>query len=296
MIKTQFDLTIAEYQSAEDFNIDEAGQAQIIRGFVPGGIYHPSSLIWRGEIPDLSNPTSIIRSKKEKKELSKSKAYFLDQGYTIQTVPVTAELYQEFKLLYAKTTLAKKRALSLNMDEQVLGKIALQIPVYCSGLFKNDQLMSGLLFSLKGNEVFVSFGAKEKFADVRGGVGGVLEAELLQFCAAHSISRIAHGTSSCPAGVYTHSGLFEFKARYGFTAYPTENWITTFLDPSIALSDLIFITITNHQLQYKVFTDELTSDLDKKYKTKEVSHISCSLKEELLESYNEVRTKGLLYL
>jgi hypothetical protein len=137
-------------------------------------------------------------------------------------------------------------------------------------MYLDGKLVSGLVFTINhDNEVIVSFGAKQKFSEVRGGVGGVLEWELIQFCARNNIKLIDHGKGINPTGLWSKSGLFEFKARYGNSAFPEGPWVTTFIrNPKIVLSDLVFVNIIDNKVGYTIVTEDENPIVYKKYLTR----------------------------
>ncbi|MEO8581607.1 MAG: hypothetical protein ABI425_03395 [Patescibacteria group bacterium] len=277
MLTQFFDFQLASYESVENVNPDEIAKADLIeiRGFVPGGIYHSQSLRWMGGVTNFTSPKEMIRSKKERSVLDENKSWFEERGYSFEIVPMTKVLFNEFYEVYQKTTLQRERALTFPLKEQILGKVLVKTPVFLIGMFKRKKLESALVFSVtEDKQAVVSFGAKKKFDERRGGVGGVLELLLIEYCLAHGLTEVSHGKSRNPAGITSKAGVFEFKARYGFSAFPEGYWKTTFiLNPKIALSDLVFVTVLKNQVGYIVVSDDEEKKVFKKYRTREVSLI-----------------------
>jgi hypothetical protein len=274
MLYQQFDYTVAYFDDTAAINPDEYTSADIVTigGYHPAGIYHSTSMRWICSLKD-RDISQIINSHKEQSALLKNRQFFLDQGYTFQIKRMSETDYTEFKDLYENTTQKKTRAIRHNLADRILGRILVDIPVYCVGMYKDGKLESGLVFTIDTkNTAVVSFGAKQKFQEVRGGVGGTLEWELLKYCEEHKISGVDHGKNPNPVGLANKAGLFEFKARYGSTAYPEGRWVTTCLrNPDIVLSDLVFVTTINDQVGYVVISKEEVSQ--KKYITNEVANI-----------------------
>lgn len=272
-----FDFKLAAYDKLADVIADEVSQADIIeiREFVKGGIYHSHWMQWFGSLQGIESATQIIRSKKERKVLEENKAWFEERGYTFEIVKMTRSLFNEFYELYQGTTLKRERPLSFSLREQILGKVFIEMPVYLIGMYKKETLESGLVFSVSDdNQAVVSFGAKKKFDERRGGVGGVLEYLLTEYCLEKGINHISHGKTRNPSGITSKAGVFEFKARYGFSAFPAGFWKTTFiLNPKVALSDLIFVTTIKNQVGYLVVTERSEKEVLKKYRTREVENI-----------------------
>lgn len=288
MLINYFDTMLASYSSLAEIKHEEINQADWVQieGFCPVGIYHSLKKRWKGTLPLSSDPTVLIRSTKEKKAVLDNRQLFENEGYRFETVPVTEQLFHEFVDLYAETTQQKERYSEVNLKEQILAKVLVGVPAYITGMFKGTTLESGLAFSIKGKEMMVSVGAKKKFPHLRGGVGGVLEVELIKFCQANNIATISHGLEENPSGITSKAGIFEFKARYGFTAYPEGSWVTTFiLNSNSFVSDFIFATIHDNQLCYKVLSD-FPENLQKKYQTHLVPLV---IQESLSESINRHR-------
>ena len=79
------------------------------------------------------------------------------------------------------------------------------------------------------------------------------------------------GRSSNPAGFLNRSGLFEFKARYGNSAFPAGRWMTSFVkNPEIAHKDLIYVGIIDNKLGYIVISEKDPEETTKAYRTREV--------------------------
>lgn len=291
MLTKRFDAyTIAHFLSMDEVDKDEVAQADVVTvlGKQPGGIYHSVSMRWKCFL-DGQPANKVIRSHKERQSLEKNNRYFLDQGYTFEVKEMAEKDYQEFKTLYDNTTQKKERAVRYNLEDKLHGRILVGTTVYCAGMYKDEHLVSGLAFTVTDNkEALVSFGAKQKFQEVRGGVGGVLECNLIEFCINNNVRVIDHGKSFNPAGMIAKAGLFEFKARYGNSAYPEGEWITTYiLNPSIVLSDLVFVTTINDQVGYTIVTEDPKPTTERKYLTKLVKNTQVlSLKDVVTSAKN----------
>lgn len=293
MLKQQLGFNVAEFDSLDQVVKTEMEQADliIIDDFVPGGIYCPTKVCWRGNISGLSDIRQFIRSKSERKEVDSNKEYFLSRGFSIKVLPMTEDLLSEFNALYKETVLTKSRALHFDLDRRVLSLMKVGAQVFLLGLFDVEtKLVAALVFDVFESggikEARVSYGAKKRFDEVRGGAGGVLEFELLQYCHENEIMEIDHGRSKNPAGLISKAGIFEFKARYGYTAYPESGWKTFFIkNPSISLTDWVFVTAINNQLAYLVVTEEPKEETKNKYKTKKINLVE-------MKSYSEVEAQA----
>jgi hypothetical protein len=276
MLIKKYDYTIAEFAAENQVIVDELEQADLItiRGYVPGGIYHSKEIRWRAHIGGLSDPLDILQSKKERKEIEANRQYFESQGYQFEVKKVTQELFDEFAAIYSNTVGQKKRFRNINLLDQILSKSYAGFDNYIIGMFKEKELISGLAFFIKDGSARVSVGAKQKFTEVRGGVGGVLEVELLNFCHQHQIAEISHGQSTNPSGIIDSAGVFEFKSRYGFSAYPENYWVTTFIrNAKVALSDLVFVTVIGERIGYLVVSKLPEREVVNKYRTREVDGV-----------------------
>ena len=101
-----------------------------------------------------------------------------------------------------------------------------------------------------------------------------MEYELIKFALERGLRSISHGKATNPVGLVNTAGLFEFKARYGFTAFPVGAWQTMFIkNPQIALTDLVMLSVANNSLAYLVVSDEEQSELEKKYRTREIKQV-----------------------
>jgi hypothetical protein len=295
MLIKHANITTAYFASLDQVKIDEVNQADVIniRGFVEGGIYHSRAFVWRALVHQDISPLEHVRSKKERKAIGETEAYFTEKGYAFKVIELTEEMFYEFKELYAETTMKKERAFSYDLDSMVLGRIKVGEPVFISGLFEGQKLASGILFTIsKQGEAKVSYGAKRRFQEVRGGAGGILEFKFLEFCQQKNVFEVSHGRELAPVGIYSNSGLFEFKARYGNTAFPTESWQTTFIrNQDIALSDLVFVSMFENKVGYIVATKQQPEEVMNKYKTREVDSIKVITFDELQKQYQEFEKK-----
>lgn len=270
MLTTNFDFIVARFPTWESRDQTEISQADMVifDSMVEGGIYHSHQLNWKGDLSFYQHPEQFIRSEKERKAIPESRTFFTDQGYTLETVEATPELSQEFMELYRHTTLNRNRAIDVEAELVIKKNMSVGIPVWLFGLFKDGKLESGLLASQHKDEMRVMFGAKKRFDQIRGGVGGVLEMELLTFCFERGYKKISHGLSTNPAGIVDTAGVFEFKARYGFSAFPVGEWRTTFImSEKVAQTNLVFVTAKDsHLTQHIVLKndeDEATPNLAK---------------------------------
>ncbi len=275
MLYQQFELTVAHYPTLDSVIKAELSNADIVQidQHIFEGIYHSDQLNWKGDLTFFEKPEDFVRSEKERKKLSQSRDFFLAQGYTLEVKEVDEAASQAFAQLYNRTTLKKNRAIDYDAELLVKRNVRSGTPVYLFGLYKGPELLSGLLVTKVKEDMRVMFGAKLKFDEVRGGIGGVLEMELLRFCFERGLKRISHGISTNPAGFVDNAGIFEFKSRYGFTAFPYGEWRTTFvLNPKVAISDLVFLTIVDNGLCYQVLSLEPKSDIAK-YRTRLVTNV-----------------------
>lgn len=287
MLLTLADVTLARFPDFDHLDQAEIAQADavVLDSFDSRGIYHPVQLNWKGDLAFFPNAEAFVRSDKERKKLAEAKAFFLDQGYTIEVKNVDDSLNHQFMELYRQTTLQKNRAIEYNSEMIVNKNLKSGVPVYLFGLFKDEQLESGLLASQVKDELRVMFGAKKKFPQVRGGIGGVLEIELLEFAYANHFQKISHGLSTNPAGIVDSAGVFEFKTRYGFTPFPVNEWRTMFiLKPMVAQSDLVFVTIRDNQLIQLVVTD-VSESVTEKYTSRLIpTTVQTSLTEHIAQA------------
>jgi hypothetical protein len=276
MLTEKANLTIASYFYQEKPDLKEIKKADLV-GFkyqLDGGVYIPEKISWFGDLTGIVKAEDYILSKRGKKSLKKAQEFFQETGFKLDVREMNEELFGEFKKLYQKTTMRKERAIIFDLETSILGRIRVGKKCYIAGLYKENQLRSGLVFSINESSAVVSFGAKERFSKIRGGVGAILEYQLIKFALDHKLKSISHGRATNPAGLFNTAGLFEFKARYGFSAFPTGRWQTLFIkNDQIALGDLVFVTIYNNKLAYLVISDDDLSNLEKKYRTREVKNI-----------------------
>lgn len=294
MFERHFDVSIASFPDWESRVGEEIAQADLVQfpGKVAGGVYHPSSIVWEGWLTNFENPKSFIFTKKDRKTIAKQQLYFADAGYDCQVVPLTIPLFEEFLVVYHQTTMQKKRAIQYDL-ETVRGKILSGSEIYVAGLFLNQKLRSGLLFGKFLDKIQVLFGAKQRFEKIPGGVGGLLEYALLEFSFEHKVKKITHGRGPCPAGIDSNAGLFAFKSRYGFSAFPDGQWQTTFIrNSAIFLSDAIFIIISDDRLQYLVAAQEPTEELQKRYRTRMIREVQVVSVSELAAEHQKILMAG----
>jgi len=274
MLEKTLNFTIAHYLDPQSVVQSELSQAHFVMfdTYVPGGIYHSAQLNWKGDLSFVHSPKEFIRSKREREQVEASRTYFLEHGYEIKTEIVNEEKCQEFLKVYAQTTLKKDRAIDYNAHIIIQKNLLTGIPVFLFGLYKDGVLESGLLVAEYKNEFRVMFGAKKRYDQVRGGIGGVLEIEMMKFCFDKKIQKISHGLSANPAGITDNAGIFEFKTRYGFTAFPVGEWHTTFvLNKDINLTELVFLTIKDSQLSYLILGKD--PETIKKYQSRLITQV-----------------------
>lgn len=291
IIKNLFDIKIAYFNSKQeiDFKLIENEGVDLIQvnGFAPGGIYHSSKMVWIGNLNRASKNLNFIRSNREQKAVLKNKAQLSQEGCQVKVQAFDQNLYDQFCQLYQRTTAQRVRKIDDSPQSAIFGPMQAGSPIYLVGLFQQEKLIAGLSFRRKGKSILVNLAAKERRDDLRGGYGGVLELALLDFGLEHKLDTIYHGDRSYnPVGLINKAGLFEFKNRYGYTAYPSENWTTTWiLNPNIALSDLVFVGFIDEQVGYTVVSDSSLGEVAKKYGNEEVQKVRV-LKWDELEDMN----------
>jgi hypothetical protein len=276
MLTEKANLKIASYFQKEKPDLAEINQADVVvfKYYIEGGVYAPENINWYGDLTSVEKAEDYILSKRGRKSLKKAQEYFKNEGFNLDVRLMDEALFDEFKKLYQDTTMRKERAIIFDLETSILGRIRVGKKCYIAGLYKDDHLRSGLVFSVNESGAVVSFGAKERFPKIRGGVGAILEYQLIKFALEKNLKSISHGRASNPAGLFNTAGLFEFKARYGFTAFPTGRWQTLFIkNNEIALGDLVIVTIVENHLVYLVVSDEELETLEKKYRTREIKQI-----------------------
>lgn len=276
MLSEKAQLKIANYFYHEKPDLAEIKKADIVsfNYQLEGGVYIPEKVAWFGDLTGIEKAEDYILSKRGRKSLKKTQEFFQEAGFKLDVREMDENLFEEFKKLYQKTTMRKERAIIYDLESSILGRIKVGKKCYIAGLYKEDILRSGLVFSINESSAVVSFGAKERFSKIRGGVGAILEYQLIKFALEKDLKSISHGRANNPAGLFNTAGLFEFKARYGFTAFPVGHWQTIFIkNEEIVLGDLVFVTIYNNQLAYLVVSDDELSNLEKRFRTREIKNI-----------------------
>lgn len=292
MLSQVFDMTVATFPRFSMMQKGEVMQADLIqfREYVPGGIYHPEALVWRGSLRGCTSIESFLRSPAELTALRKNIQALQEMGYFFATHAMNDKLYKDFSKLYARGVRAHQRSVSHDLEEQIRAKMLIGSDVFLIGMYSSEGVLeSGMVFHVTSkNEAHVSLSMKPKIHGLRGGVGGVLEYLFIQFCIERGVQEMSHGKGVCPAGLIATAGVFEFKARYGFSAFPTGYWTTSFLrSRKIALSDLVFITIAQSSLCYEVIGDSLDHS-KKKYVTREVPEVTARSLDDVITSHQAV--------
>lgn len=302
MLEEKFGYRLYALKDLASLDSELLQQADIlqINGRVPGGIFHANRMVWVGNLNRADNALDFIRSQRERKAFLQRRQQLQESALQVEILPFTMDLYERFSQLYYRTTALKERANDDNPKGPVLGRLLAGLNVYLAGVFQDGQLLAGLSFHRKGSCLLVTLGAKERNNALRGGYGGLLELALLDYAYANQISSIVHGSRSFnPVGLVNKIGLFEFKSRYGYIAYPSEEWKSTFiLRPQVVLSDLLFVSFKNQQLHYLILSDLPATELVKKYQNEEARVEVISWQEhalvvqKLLESVKSVKKES----
>jgi len=283
MLTKIHDLTIAKYPNLESVNQKEINQADIIAilGLHPQGIYTPKYARWLADISDIKNPLEILRSKRERKRTKKTLNKIFKNGYSTEVKLLDLNAYQEFKFFFEKVlTQQKQRFIYPDIDGTLLARIKNKEPVWVIQVRdQNSQLVGVLTLRInKKNEIRVSFGAKLHLDEFRGGIGSLLEYSLVEFAIKHNITIINHGRNTNPTGLISKPGIFEFKSRWGYTAYPEGEWHTLYvINPEALLGkESVWITTLNNKIIYLIATNkysQLTLKDAAKYKTKLINQV-----------------------
>jgi len=258
MLIEKANLKIASYFYQEKPDLAELKEADLVsfKYQLEGGVYIPEKVAWFGDLTGIEKAEDYILSKRGRKSLIKAQEYFQEAGFQLTVREMDEDLFDEFKKLYQNTTMRKERAIIYDLETSILGRIRAGKKCYIAGLYKEKILRSALVFSINESSAVVSFGAKERFSKIRGGVGAILEYQLIKFALEKKLRSISHGRASNPAGLFNTAGLFEFKARYGFTAFPTGRWQTMFIknDQIAVKNNYVAITPIHFDLtDYEVY-------------------------------------------
>ncbi len=292
MLNIKANLKVAKFKNISSIVESELEQADIVmfNQYLPYGIYCPTKMLWLGPTEGCIKPEDYFISKRVRKDIRHSIAYFKEQGYRFEVVKMDEALFKEFFNLYGKTTSQLSRAVKYDLEGVLLSKIRGGLNVYLAGLWKDGELESGLSFYTMYDRIYVAFGAKKRFNSVRGGVGGLLEYLLIEFALKNNIGTIQHGRGVNPVGVYNKIGLFEFKARYGNSAYPSDEWVTMFIkSEKVFLSDLVFVTILDNKLGHLILSDKLSLEESKKrFTTKYINNIDVRPRNVVNSHYTEL--------
>lgn len=273
MLEQNFDYLIYEANNLSSIDLEQLKQTDILQvnSFIEGSIFHANRMSWVGRLSKANNSLDFIRSKREKKALKNNQSNLEAWGLRVEILPFTQDLYKQFADLYLETTAKKIRAIDDSPRGPILGRLLAGLNVFLAAVFKDNQLVAGLSFHHKGDSILVSLGAKMRNNEIRGGYGGFLELALLDYAYEKKVKKIIHGSRSFnPVGLISKSGLFEFKSRYGYIAYPCEDWKSTFiLNPQIVMSDLLFVSFIDNKLTYVVLSDLPEQELVKKFANEE---------------------------
>lgn len=201
-----------------------------VYGRHPFGVYHPENTTFYQRVNPDKDFLQNIRSKTEKKALLKNYRYIHDKGIKLSVKKATLEDYKKFEELYNKTTALKKRFLNISLKEQVFSKITGGMGAFFINATLNDKLLSSLFFYIRGTgesrKAAVTVRANKKIKELKSGLIGLIEVELVKFCIKNKVLEISHGNSTNPAGIVDSTGTFEFKTRYGNTPFPAGMFLT----------------------------------------------------------------------
>ncbi len=285
MITNLFDVTIAHYHNLNEVNLDEITKADIVlcQKYQADGIYHPESIRWLGEVGSV-DPGDFIFSSSLQKELPQIEAYFPDHGYEIKIKEINEAEFEQFEKLYEQLAESRDRFVMYADRLRVKQNLAVGLPVFLIGLYQGDQLNSGYIAFKQKDRLMVAWSAVASFPDTRYSPSVALIAAMVRFAHQQELTTISFGSGFNPAGVISKTGLYQFKARCGFTAYPEGAWRSFFLlNPAILSADLIFLGITGDQLAQRFLTN--TSQDGSAYRTKGIGMV-------VAESLSEHVTKA----
>ncbi|GIW62283.1 MAG: hypothetical protein KatS3mg090_0109 [Patescibacteria group bacterium] len=251
-----------------------------IYGKTPYGIYHSENVSFNQRVNFQKDAFEHIRSKKERKALLKNYKYIESMGIKISVKRANLEDYRKFEELYNQTIVLKQRFKNISLKEQVLSKIDGGLDVFFINATQKDELLSSLAFYIRKTsgkkKVYITVRANKEIKELRSGLVGILEVELLKFCIQKKISEISHGISFNPTGLLAPTGIWEFKTRYGNSPFPAGMFLSTYIKSrQISLSkDILFLTIGNNDLEYTIVCDDnKRNEYKSRYLTKYVNKV-----------------------
>lgn len=255
-----------------------------VPGKQSGGIYTPESMSWLGALPQGRLPWSLIRSEETRVMAPKLMKKMIDLGYEVSSDLLNEKKYEDFKVLYEKEVMTKEHFIGVNLFDQSYGKVLAGFKTVLLGVYLQSRLVAGLVGYFKRGDFYVTVGAKERVKGIKGGLGGVLELQLLELCEREGIETIHHGNSVNPVGLATKIGLFEFKARYGYSAFPAGRWCTLFwLRPPID-GEHIYLTLFNDTFGYLLVSPQDKTNVSSLYSTNEIAQVSNKLWDEVVKN------------
>lgn len=250
-------LTIASCDSPQDLIDASNNLVDIVR--IKGNhdqlLYSPESVRWIATLGKsveemFAEPKLLHYTAKARNNLSAA-------GWTFEVIELDRQSFEDFSSLYLQEVAKRERAKQVNIVDQTIGKSESGYKTLMFTAKDGGALKAGLIGYIKNNNFHVTLGAKTKLKGIKGGLGGILEVMLLDYCLEQGLQKISHGISINPAGLVTKPGLFEFKARYGYSAFPHGEWSTLLiLNKEVITDDLILAGISDNTLCYTIFQAE----------------------------------------
>ena len=180
----------------------------------------PSKILWVFPKPEAdADWTNKIPSKSVQRLARKTKSLLQQAGISIDVVPLTESLYQEWHAYYAKTMLSQDHEVLAAPEWFIERRMELP-PIWLMDFRKNGERVGASIISGRSNGVFSHHYKASDRLLIPGpdntSLGGLMELYFLDYAFSQSPRQVNSGRSRNAFGFYNTLGYLAAKLRMGY--------------------------------------------------------------------------------
>lgn len=185
---------------------------------------YPSYITWKVELQK-DKDFSYLLGKSETKKLKKTLELLPLSEYQFKVTQVDKQYLAEFIPMYQTDMRQKKHGVIFDVHQKIESNHKKEIRYEAISLLKNDSLIGGMIYSIRGSSVSVAYRSFPHTLDIKLPISCSYAAEHYLVNRAIELDKftITHGRDRNPFGLNSAIGLADYKLRIGSVPYVSKS-------------------------------------------------------------------------